>query len=123
MRALKEKIGIRILSQFLVMCVMRFILLKGVYADMTSYMIIIFLGYACLLTGLFESFDQLIVHLSSYRYIIMIVIIAIYIAVCVMCTWTWKVMLGYIFFIMIKDLWKLSSMQIGIEEFQKNYHD
>ena len=114
MRALKEKIGIRILSQ---------ILLEGVYADMTSYMIIIFLGYACLLTGLFESFDQLIVHLSSYRYLIMIVIIVIYIAICVMCTWAWKVMLGYIFFIMIKDLWKLSSMQISIEEFQKNYHD
>lgn len=120
---MKEKIGIRFLTQFIVMCLIRLFISESYYSEMNVTVTLIMLAYAFLFTLLLESFDRFIVHYVKYsKY--MAIVMGICLAFLVFKGETYdKFIFGYLLIVMLKDLWKSASMQLSLEEFQHNYEN
>lgn len=116
-----ESIAIRFLKQFIVLCCLRLVMMNGLYVEMNVLVVMSLLVLSCLLTILFESFDKLIVHLMRFRYVLYILIIMGLIGSVVFDqSMYFKVLLGYSCLVMIKDLWKISTIQMDIRQYQQS---
>lgn len=119
-----EKIGIRYLVQFLVICIIRLFLTEG-YASTIDIKIagMIFL-YAFLFTLILECFDELILDFVKYYKVIIAFLSIIFIGIMVGgCSLYIKLMIGYLLVVMLKDVWKISSIQLSLMRFQKEYKE
>lgn len=117
-----EKIGIRFLTHFLVMGIIRLFVLDGKYASFDLSVMFMCMIYALIITIFIECFDQWIVHYTHYyRYIIMGMIVIYGINILFADSIFHNILFGYLLIIMIKETWKLSTMQLALEKYQKEY--
>lgn len=121
---MKEKIATRLFAQFLSLCIIRLFIIDGKYANMNITVILTLLGYAILFTVILECFDYIIVeYIKYYRYIVGFIMLIFIFFFLINLSLYIKIIFGYLFIIMIKDIIKLASMQLSLEEFQQNYKE
>lgn len=123
MKEMKEKVGIRFLTQFIVMCVIRLFIVEGYYSEMNVIVTFIMLGYAWLFTLLLECFDRFIVQYVKYYKYIMIVMVILLMFLMFKAGIYYKLIFAYLLIVMLKDLYQLTSIQLSLEEFQYHYEN
>lgn len=118
---MNKKIGIRFLTQFIVMCIIRLFIAEGYYSEMNVTVTFVMLGYAFLFTLLLECFDHLVIHYVKYYKYIRFLLVMILVIIMLKTSIYYQLIFGYLLIVMLKDLYKLTSMQLSLEEFQQNY--
>lgn len=112
-------IGIRTLKQFIILSFLRLFWDFGMYINMTSKVILLFIFLSFLLTVLFESFDHFIIHYLAYEKIIYVLFFIVFVIVMIYGSGYQKSLIIYMIAILIYDLWQIQYMQKALKEYQK----
>lgn len=119
---MKEKIGIRYLIQFLIVCIIRLFLTEGYATTINIKIAGMLLLYAFLFTLVLECFDELILDFVKYYKVIIAFLGIIFIGIMVGGFSLYiKLMIGYLLVVMMKDVKIISSTQLSLLNFQKEY--
>lgn len=119
-----EKIGIRFLTQFLIIGIMRLFVLDGRYSLFNLSVMFMCMLYALIITVFMECFDQWVIHYSHHYYHIIIAIMMICgVIIYLGDSMFHSILFGYLLVILVKETWQLSTMQLALERYQREYQD
>ncbi len=122
MITLLEKLGIRLLTHFLVMGIIRLFVLNGNYASFDFSVMAICLIYAFIITIFLECFDQWVIQYAHYYVYMMIGIMIIGGAIIYLGDSMFHcILFGYLIMILMKETWHLSTIQLALKKYQKEY--
>lgn len=118
---MKEKLGIRLLTQLIAYCFLTFVFSQGYFFEISLLTFLYVFVLALLSTILLECFDRLFVKMINYEKWIIGIGILLQILIYYIGTYYLFIVSGYLFIIMIKDMYRIGSIQKSLKNFQKDY--
>ncbi len=118
---MKEKLGIRLLTQLIAYCFLIFVLSQGYFFKISLLTFFYVFILALSSTVFLECFDRLFVKIINHEKWIIGIGILLQILIYYIGTYYLFIVSGYLFVIMVKDMYRIGSIQKSLKNFQKEY--
>lgn len=118
---MKEKLGIRLLTQLIAYCFLIFVLSQGYFFKISLLTFFYVFILALSSTVFLECFDRLFVKIINHEKWIIGISILLQILIYYIGTYYLFIVSGYLFVIMVKDMYRIGSIQKSLKNFQKEY--
>ncbi len=118
---MKEKLGIRFLTQLIAYCFLIFVLSHGYFFEISLLTFLYIFVLALISTIFLECFDRLFVKMINYERWIVGIGILLQMLIYYIGTYYLFIVIGYLFIIMVKDMYRIGNMQKSLKNFQQEY--
>jgi len=118
---MKEKLGIRLLTQLIAYYFLIFVLSQGYFFKISLLTFFYVFILALSSTVFLECFDRLFVKIINHEKWIIGISILLQILIYYIGPYYLFIVSGYLFVIMVKDMYRIGSIQKSLKNFQKEY--